>query len=93
MYRAATFMVEDEITNPTSPPHKGITACKDLSPVMSECLYSHEDSLSLQEQGEDVPGDGERDQSCKYPGGSAEQEGHSSVIPKCGGEGGEEHSI
>ena len=30
MYRAAVFMVEDAITNPTSPMHKGTIAWKDL---------------------------------------------------------------
>lgn len=38
MYRAARFMVEDAITNPTSPTHKEMTIWKDLSPVASECL-------------------------------------------------------
>ena len=49
MYRAAVFMVEDAITNPTRPPHKAITAWKDLSPVVSECLQSHLNLLSIPE--------------------------------------------
>ena len=61
---------------------------KDLSPVASECLQTRVSFLSLPEQ-EDLPSDNERDQSCKHPGWGAEQEGDSSVIPKCSCEGGE----
>ena len=39
----------------------------------------------------DLPRDSERDQSRKYPGRGAEQEGHSWVIPECSDGGGEEH--
>ena len=83
-------MVEDAITNPTSPTHKEMTMWKDLSPVASECLGSHVNLLSFPEQEEDIPRDSERDKSCEYPGWSAEQEGHSPIIPKCSGEGREE---
>ena len=34
-------MVEEAITNPTSAVHKEMTAWKDLSPLVSECLQSH----------------------------------------------------
>ena len=63
MYRAVMFMVEDAITNPTSATHKGMTMCKHLSPVASECLWSYVNFLSLPEGGKGVPRDGERDQS------------------------------
>ena len=84
------LMVEDAITNPTSATHKEMTTWRDLSPVASECLKPHLNLLPLPEQAEDEPRDSERNQSCKYPGWSTEQEGHSPVIPKCSGEGGEE---
>ena len=35
------FIVEEAITNPTNPTHKEMIAWNDLSPVVSECLYSH----------------------------------------------------
>ena len=84
------FMVEDAITNPTNPTHKGPIAWKDLSPFASECLESRVSLLPLPEQGKDLPRDGERDQSRKHPGWSTEQEGNSWVIAKCSSEGGEE---
>ena len=90
MYRAAMFIVEDAIMNPTNPTHKGPIAWKDLSPFASECLQSHVNLLPLLEQGKDLPRDWERDQSCKHPGWSAEQECNSRVIAKCSSEGGEE---
>jgi len=40
-------MVEDAITNPTSPTHREAIVWKDLSPVASECLQAHVNSLSL----------------------------------------------
>ena len=91
MYRAARFMVEDAITNPTSPTDKEATMWKDLSPVVSECL-SYVRFLSLAERG-DLPRDGECDQSGKHPRRSTEQEGYGSVIPECSGKGGEERVI
>ena len=91
MYRAAMFIVDDAITNPTSPMDKEAIMWKDLSPVASECLWFHVSLLFLQEQREDLPRDSERNQSREHPGRGTEQEGHSWVIPECGGEGGEEH--
>lgn len=61
----------------------------DLSPVASECLWFRVNLLSL-EMRENTPSDSECDQSCEYPRWGAEQQGHSSVIPKCCGESGEE---
>ena len=60
IYRAAISTVDDATTNPTSPPHREITAWKDLSPVVSECLQSHVNLLSIPEQEWDVPRDSER---------------------------------
>ena len=37
-YRAAMFMVEDAIANPTSATHKEPIMWNDLSPTASECL-------------------------------------------------------
>ena len=54
------FMVEDAITNPTNPTHKGMTMWKDLSPVASECLQPRVSLLSLPGQG-NIPRDSERD--------------------------------
>ena len=62
----------------------------DLSPVASECLWSRVSLLSLPRPGGNLPGDSECNQSCEYPRWGAEQQSHSSVIPKCGGEGGED---
>ena len=90
MYRAMIFIVEDAITNPTNPTHKGPIAWRDLSPFASECLWPHVSLLPLPEQGKDIPRNNERDQSCKHPGWSAEQEGNSWVITKRSSEGGEE---
>ena len=65
-------MVENAITNPTSPTHREMIVWKDLSPVASECLQTRVNLLSLSEQEEDLPSDSERDQSCKHPGWDAE---------------------
>lgn len=46
-YRAAVFMVEDAITNPTSPTHREAIIWKDLSPVASECLQVRVNLLTL----------------------------------------------
>jgi hypothetical protein len=45
------FMVEDAITNPTSPTQKEAIMWNDLSPVASECLWSCVNLLCLQERG------------------------------------------
>ena len=83
-------MVEDAITNPTSPMPRETIMWKDLSPVASECLQSRISLLSLTGQGENLPSDSNHNQSCEYPRWSAEQQSHSLVISECGGEGGEE---
>ena len=50
-YRAAVFMVEDAIANPTSPMIRGMIMWKDLSPVASECLRIRVSSLSHRSSG------------------------------------------
>ena len=50
-YRAAVFIVEDAITNPTSPTVRGTTMWNDLSPVASECLRIRVNSSSHQSSG------------------------------------------